>query len=201
MKALPPYLWYLRQWALASCALIAVILWCHLQSPCSLLDAVYQSKDPTGNRFTEDAVWRDYPVGATVPIYISSSILATPGESSRFCFSGLKSLPWYWIRNLLILMQGWFQYKAAIFCPELSVFPWMHCYVHRVSRDNTIWFTGFSAWKLYLASQMWVGFVVTSGVLRFQREKHMSWQTLILVPPHLPKMFDIGEIWRKCCLP
>lgn len=39
---------------------------------------------------------------------------------------------------------------------------------------------------------MWFGFVVTSGVLRFQREKHMSWQTLILVPPHLPKMFDTG---------
>jgi len=36
------------------------------------------------------------------------------------CFSGLKILPWHWIWNLLILMQGWFQYMEALYNPESS---------------------------------------------------------------------------------
>lgn len=38
------------------------------------------------------------------------------------------------------------------------------------------------------------GFVaVLSGVLTFHRKKYMSWQTLIPVPPHVPKKLDIEE--------
>lgn len=36
------------------------------------------------------------------------------------CFSGLKIFPRHWIWNLLVLMQGWFQYMEALYNPESS---------------------------------------------------------------------------------